>query len=265
MITKLLKRTPAPPQRFINLTRPHAVLLTDEDLNSPKNEIDRDLNNNCQECRNGPQSEQQLNTHVPTTEQQLNVQQAYDLEVSNLTLSFVRNLRIVEEEKQNLLVDLTAMRERCANLEDSKESSKRKLTSASLDKEQGTGAIKNYRPRPNTKSNMLQAKRPLPQMCGPPPLMSTKKLSTTGGAIVKAKVPVPIAIRPKVLKKNTGNSRQSECTSTRGVKRKMEGEKSVTANPPTKRINMLKATETMGEFTAYPIIKADQHIILKRK
>ncbi|XP_076085348.1 uncharacterized protein LOC143056149 [Mytilus galloprovincialis] len=198
--------TPAPPQSFINLTRrPHDASLNDEDLNSPKNEIDRHLNNNCQESRNGPQSEQLLNTHVPTPEQQLNVQQAYDLEVSNLTLSFVRNLRIVEEEKQNLLVDLTAMRERCANLEDSKESSKRKLTSASLDKEQGTGAIKNSRPRPNTKSNMLQAKRPLPQMCGPPPLMSTKKLSTTGGAIVKAKVPVPIAIRPKVLKKNTGS------------------------------------------------------------
>ncbi|XP_071145226.1 collagen alpha-1(V) chain-like [Mytilus edulis] len=139
------KGTPAPPQSFINLTRrPHDVSLNDEDLNSPKNEIDRDLNNNCQECRNGPQSEQLLNTHVPTTEQKLNVQQAYDLEVSNLTLSFVRNLRIVEEEKQNLLVDLTAERERCANLEDSKESLQRQLASASLYKEQLSPFINFY-------------------------------------------------------------------------------------------------------------------------
>ena len=48
------------------------------------------------------------------------------------------NLRQLEEEKQNLLVDLTAVRELCAKLEGSKESLQRQLTSSALDREQVT-------------------------------------------------------------------------------------------------------------------------------
>ena len=71
--------------------------------------------------------------------QHLNAQQAYELQVSNLTRSLANleeNLRRAEEEKQNLLVDLTSVRELCAKLESSKDSLQRQLTSSSLDKEQ---------------------------------------------------------------------------------------------------------------------------------
>lgn len=71
--------------------------------------------------------------------QHLNAEQAYELQVSNLTRS-VGNLeeamRQTEEDKQNLLEDLTAVRELCAKLEVTKESIQRQLTSTSLDKEQ---------------------------------------------------------------------------------------------------------------------------------
>lgn len=71
--------------------------------------------------------------------QHLNAEQAYELQVSNLTRS-VGNLeeamRQTEEDKQNLLEDLTAVRELCAKLEATKESIQRQLTSTSLDKEQ---------------------------------------------------------------------------------------------------------------------------------
>lgn len=73
--------------------------------------------------------------------QHLNAEQAYELQVSNLTRS-VGNLeeamRQTEEDKQNLLEDLTAVRELCAKLEVTKESIQRQLTSTSLDKEQVT-------------------------------------------------------------------------------------------------------------------------------
>ncbi|CAC5376872.1 unnamed protein product [Mytilus coruscus] len=55
--------------------------------------------------------------------------------------------------------------------------------------EEGTGANKNSRPGPNMMSNMMQANGPLPQNCGPPPLLSTQ-LSTPGRPIVKG-TPVP--------------------------------------------------------------------------
>ena len=71
--------------------------------------------------------------------QHLNAEQAYELQVSNLTRS-VGNLeeamRQTEEDKQNLLEDLSAVRELCAKLEVTKESIQRQLTSTSLDKEQ---------------------------------------------------------------------------------------------------------------------------------
>ncbi|XP_052074666.1 eukaryotic translation initiation factor 4E transporter-like isoform X2 [Mytilus californianus] len=51
--------------------------------------------------------------------------------------------------------------------------------------EQGAGANKNARPGPNMMSNMMPANGPLPQMSGPPPLLSTQ-LSTPGRPIVKA-------------------------------------------------------------------------------
>ncbi|CAG2251461.1 EIF4ENIF1 [Mytilus edulis] len=56
--------TPAPPPPIRQLIRPDGS-LNDEDHNSPNNEIDRHLNNKYQESRNGPQSDQQFNTHVP--------------------------------------------------------------------------------------------------------------------------------------------------------------------------------------------------------
>lgn len=63
-ISLLLLGTPAPPPPIRQLIRPDGS-LNDEDHNSPNNEIDRHLNNKYQESRNGPQSDQQFNTHVP--------------------------------------------------------------------------------------------------------------------------------------------------------------------------------------------------------
>ncbi|OWF52870.1 centrosomal protein of 135 kDa-like isoform X1 [Mizuhopecten yessoensis] len=72
-------------------------------------------------------------------QEHLNAQQAYELQISSLTRSVANleeNLRHAEEDKQNLLVDLAAVRELCAKLESTKDSLQRQLTSASLDKEQ---------------------------------------------------------------------------------------------------------------------------------
>ncbi|XP_076108608.1 uncharacterized protein LOC143076653 isoform X1 [Mytilus galloprovincialis] len=120
--------TPVPPPPIRQLIRPDGS-LNDEDHNSPNNEIDRHLNNKYQESRNGPQSDQQFNTHVPPP--------GYSMGSSTGNI------------------------------------------------EQGTGANKNSRPGPNMMSNMMQANGPLPQMSGPPPLLSTQ-LSTPGRPIVKA-------------------------------------------------------------------------------
>lgn len=81
--------------------------------------------------------------------QHLNAEQAYELQVSNLTRS-VGNLeeamRQTEEDKHNLLEDLTAVRELCAKLEATKESIQRQLTSTSLDKEQVIDVKLSYLP-----------------------------------------------------------------------------------------------------------------------
>ena len=71
--------------------------------------------------------------------QHLSAQQSYEMQVSNLTRSVAtleEGLRQTEEDKQNLLADLTAVREMCSRLEGTKESLQRQLTAASLDKEQ---------------------------------------------------------------------------------------------------------------------------------
>ncbi|KAK3100318.1 hypothetical protein FSP39_018085 [Pinctada imbricata] len=72
-------------------------------------------------------------------QEHLNAEQAYEMQVSNLTRSVANleeNLRQMEEDKHNLLEDLTAVRELCAKLEATKDSLQRQLTSSALDKEQ---------------------------------------------------------------------------------------------------------------------------------
>ena len=69
------------------------------------------------------------------------MQQAYEIQVSNLTRSVAHleeNLRQSEDDKQNILADLTAVRELCSRLEATKETLQRQLTSAQLDREQVT-------------------------------------------------------------------------------------------------------------------------------
>ncbi|VDI30045.1 fused, partial [Mytilus galloprovincialis] len=95
-------------------------------------------------------------------QEHLNAQQAYELQVSNLTRSvgnLEENLRIVEEEKQNLLVDLTAVRELCAKLEGSKESLQRQLTSASLDREQLQNLVDDMRQETDLLKSQVSAER----------------------------------------------------------------------------------------------------------
>lgn len=95
-------------------------------------------------------------------QEHLNGQQAYELQVSNLTRSvgnLEENLRIVEEEKQNLLVDLTAVRELCAKLEGSKESLQRQLTSASLDREQLQNLVDDMRQETDLLKSQVSAER----------------------------------------------------------------------------------------------------------
>ncbi|XP_071126603.1 centrosomal protein of 135 kDa-like isoform X3 [Mytilus edulis] len=97
-----------------------------------------------------------------STSKHLNAQQAYELQVSNLTRSvgnLEENLRIVEEEKQNLLVDLTAVRELCAKLEGSKESLQRQLTSASLDREQLQNLVDDMRQETDLLKSQVSAER----------------------------------------------------------------------------------------------------------
>ena len=65
--------------------------------------------------------------------------QAYEIQVSNLTRSVAtleENLRVTEDDKQELLSDVSAARELCSRLETSKESLNRQLAAAELDKEQ---------------------------------------------------------------------------------------------------------------------------------
>ena len=65
--------------------------------------------------------------------------QAYEIQVSNLTRSVAtleENLRVTEDDKQELLSDMSAARELCSRMETSKESLNRQLAAAELDKEQ---------------------------------------------------------------------------------------------------------------------------------
>jgi chromosome segregation ATPase len=71
--------------------------------------------------------------------QHLNAEQAYELQVSNLTRCVANledNLRQTDDDKNTLLNDLTAVRELCSRLEGTKESLQRQLTALTIDKEQ---------------------------------------------------------------------------------------------------------------------------------
>lgn len=81
--------------------------------------------------------------------QHLNAQQAYELQVSNLTRSVANledNLRQTDDDKNTLLSDLTAVRELCSRLEGTKESLQRQLTALTIDKEQVCGFPSCYLP-----------------------------------------------------------------------------------------------------------------------
>ncbi|KAL4230126.1 hypothetical protein ACF0H5_010511 [Mactra antiquata] len=75
-------------------------------------------------------------------QEHLNAQQAYELQVSNLTRCVANledNLRQTDDDKNTLLSDLTAVRELCSRLEGTKESLQRQLTACTIDKEQLQG------------------------------------------------------------------------------------------------------------------------------
>ncbi|XP_053399484.1 centrosomal protein of 135 kDa-like isoform X2 [Mercenaria mercenaria] len=72
-------------------------------------------------------------------QEHLSAQQAYELQVSNLTRCVANledNLRQTDDDKNTLLSDLTAVRELCSRLEGTKESLQRQLTALTIDKEQ---------------------------------------------------------------------------------------------------------------------------------
>ncbi|KAJ8298507.1 hypothetical protein KUTeg_025038 [Tegillarca granosa] len=95
-------------------------------------------------------------------QEHLNAQQAYELQVSNLTRSVAHleeNFRKTEEDKQNLLADVTAVRELCAKLEGSKESLQRQLTSSALDKEQMQTLIDDMRQETELLKSQLTSER----------------------------------------------------------------------------------------------------------
>ncbi|CAL1543301.1 unnamed protein product [Lymnaea stagnalis] len=71
-------------------------------------------------------------------QEHLQSHQAYEIQVSNLTRSVAHleeNLRVTEDDKQELLADLSAARELCSRLETSKENLNRQLAASELDKE----------------------------------------------------------------------------------------------------------------------------------
>ncbi|XP_052276552.1 centrosomal protein of 135 kDa-like isoform X1 [Dreissena polymorpha] len=71
-------------------------------------------------------------------QEHLNAQQAYELQVSNLTRCVANledNLRQTDDDKNTLLSDLTAVRELCSRLEGTKESLQRQMTALTIDKE----------------------------------------------------------------------------------------------------------------------------------
>ncbi|ESP00072.1 hypothetical protein LOTGIDRAFT_67690, partial [Lottia gigantea] len=94
--------------------------------------------------------------------QHLHAQQAYEIQVSNLTRSvgnLEENLRQTEEDKQNLFADMTAVRELCSRLEGSKETLQRQLTATNLDKEQQTQVIEDLQQEGDLLKSQLESER----------------------------------------------------------------------------------------------------------
>ncbi|GFS26865.1 centrosomal protein of 135 kDa-like [Elysia marginata] len=88
--------------------------------------------------------------------------QAYEIQVSNLTRSVANleeNLRVTEEDKQELLSDVSAARELCSRLETSKESLNRQLAAAELDKEQLQNVISDLRQESDCMRSQIDQER----------------------------------------------------------------------------------------------------------
>ena len=65
--------------------------------------------------------------------------QAYELQVSSLTRSLANleeSLRQLQDEKESLVQDLSAVRDLCVKLENTKEAMSRQLTTRNIDTEQ---------------------------------------------------------------------------------------------------------------------------------
>ncbi|XP_035680916.1 centrosomal protein of 135 kDa-like isoform X2 [Branchiostoma floridae] len=81
-------------------------------------------------------------------QEHLAAQQAYELQVSNLTVSMQtleEDLRQAEEEKGALGTDLSSVRELCVKLDTTKEALSRQLTQKSVDSEQAKTALEELR------------------------------------------------------------------------------------------------------------------------
>ncbi|KAI8484989.1 hypothetical protein Bbelb_372350 [Branchiostoma belcheri] len=81
-------------------------------------------------------------------QEHLAAQQAYELQVSNLTVSLQNleeDLRQVEEEKGALSTDLSSVRDLCVKLDTTKEGLSRQLTQKSVDSEQAKTALEELR------------------------------------------------------------------------------------------------------------------------
>lgn len=68
----------------------------------------------------------------------MNTERSYEIQVSDLTKTLATlesDIRVVEEEKHNLLKDLAAVRDLCGRLEGAKEDFQRQLTAKSMDYE----------------------------------------------------------------------------------------------------------------------------------
>uniref|UniRef100_A0A2C9M276 Uncharacterized protein n=1 Tax=Biomphalaria glabrata TaxID=6526 RepID=A0A2C9M276_BIOGL len=81
-------------------------------------------------------------------QEHLQSHQAYEMQVSNLTRSVAHleeNLRVTEDDKQELLSDVSAARELCSRLETSKENLNRQLATIEMDKEQLQNIIADLR------------------------------------------------------------------------------------------------------------------------
>ncbi|XP_064637968.1 testis-specific gene 10 protein-like isoform X2 [Lineus longissimus] len=89
-------------------------------------------------------------------------QQAYEIQVSNLTRSVAaleENLREADDERQNLLQDLAAVRDLCSKLECDKESYQRQLTAKSLDLEQLQNMVEDAKSEVSVVKSQMQAER----------------------------------------------------------------------------------------------------------